>query len=231
MLTTLSGKRDTRPGCTKTNWDGGENPFSLPKPPEFILKALKDYDSYLLVLPGLTQAVYRLAVRAPDAKRLKAIANDSETGRMIRIGCVPLTSVVRNPDWWKVLQWVKDHDTWAAGGGEKFAKQIEDNERAAAAKLDAEIDDEGSQRAISGWHGWKFRTGQATFVQDASRTMQQDDRPSGLHAGPGHEVANVTHACESTPGQAEGSGRIPEAAHPGRAEDAVLAPGAARRES
>jgi hypothetical protein len=210
------------------NWDASSNPFQMVPPPPAFLQWLKEYDKELLVMPGMTEPVYRLARRSHNAAKLRTLARDSETRRMIRVRAVPVTSLARNANWEAVKLWIRKADMWAAGGPEKFAKMLEDADAAAQAKQEAAASDEGYQRAISGWYGWKFRTGQATFVQDASRTTQEDGQPSGLHAGPGREVAHGDLRNESDPGEAEGARREPQAAHPGGPEAPVCPPGAAR---
>jgi hypothetical protein len=212
------------------NWDASSNPFGMVAPPPAFLQWLKEYDKELLVMPGMTEPVYRLARRSPNAKKLKAVARDSETRRMIRVGAVPVTSLARNPNWEGVKLWIRKADIWAAGGPEKFAKLLEQAEAADAQRQQAAADDEGYQRAISGWHGWKFRTGQATFVQDASRSTHEDGQPSGLHAGPGPtgDIADGSLHSEPCPGEAEGGSGQPQAENHASAQDAVLVPGAAR---
>jgi len=153
-----------------TNWVGDKNPWNMLPPPEWWLRRLHDIDKDLVVLPGLTECVYRVARRSRAAAALKPIQLEGETARFGALGVVPVTSLVPWVRWDEsFFQWLRDHDTWAVGGGAKAADRLEAMESEAAAKRERELRDEATQRAVSSYEALKRRAGEmVTLSQPAS---------------------------------------------------------------
>jgi hypothetical protein len=153
-----------------TNWIADKNPWNLQAPPAWWLRKLHDTDAELVVLPGMTDCVYRIARKSKAARSLTPVALDSETQRFWRLGVVPVTSIVPWAQWdHSFFQWLRDHDTWAAGGGAKAADRLDayDHERAIA--QDRLLVDEADQRSASAYAAFKRRAGETvTLSQPAS---------------------------------------------------------------
>lgn len=155
---------------TVNNWLAPRNPFNLPPPPAWVLRKLAEYDRELVIMPGVKECVYRLMRRSPAAKRLKALTNDSELAAAITLGLIPVTSILRQPNWHSLFLWLRSHDIWAAGGPEK-AEQIL-NEQEARERIDIEQKerDDLGQIGASAWFAKQLRAGEATFVQEGSKS-------------------------------------------------------------
>lgn len=168
-----------------SNWLGQENPWNLQPPPEWWLRKLALRDPDLRVLPGLTNACYRIARVSKLATGLKPLAHDTETARMVREGVIPVVSLLATVTWNNdFFQWLDDHDTWKFGGSkddsiDKAISQIESNEQAAESKLAADEGDELEQRAVSGYHALLSRAGRLVFVRNPnSETSSRTDAPA-----------------------------------------------------
>lgn len=145
------------------NYEPSENPWNLDPPPEWVLRQLAVYDDQLVLLPGITEPVYRLARRSPA--KLVPLVQGGEVQRMIRLGVVPVTSVLKNPNWFELFQWLKDHDIWANGGWEKVADQLDEfDQRQSLDTDDRQLDDLG-HLAAEAWFAKQLRSGEVTFVQ------------------------------------------------------------------
>ena len=145
---------------TGQNWIARRNPWNLPAPPDWFLKQLYDRDPLLTIFPGIRDQVYRLARKSKMANKARQFAPNEEVAELLLHGCVPVTSIMPFTTWGpEIFQWLDDHDTWKAGGGEKFLKKIEDNEAASLDKQDRAIREEAEQRAVSGYHALLNRTG------------------------------------------------------------------------
>jgi hypothetical protein len=156
------------------NWIARRNPWNLPQPPSWFLRKLYDRDPLLVIFPGIQAQMYRLARRSPAAKKARQVAPNEEVAELLFHGCVPVTSILPYAKWGdEIIQWLDDHDTWKAGGGEQYVKKLEANEAQAAAKLDAKIRDEAEQRAVSGYHALLNRTGNFHVVPDMKGGTQK----------------------------------------------------------
>jgi len=149
-----------------TNWIADQNPYALAAPPEWFLRTLAVRDADLVILPGLSQPVYRLARRVTKSfGLLTALSHDSETARMVTLKVVPVTSILPTIQCWAdVLQWLTDHDTWAVGGAEGAARIMDAQETARVAALQRAQDDEATQRGGAGYRALKMRAGDTVFV-------------------------------------------------------------------
>jgi hypothetical protein len=152
------------------------NPWQLLEPPEWVLRDMKAYDRELVILPGLTQPVYRLMRKSKAAKAFRPLATDSETGRCARLGVVPVTSIVPSGNWYSLVQWLKDHDIWLAGGAEGAERRLIERDKAAEIAQQKQMLDAADARAESSYFGLKMRSGLTTFVR--KETDQPDARPS-----------------------------------------------------
>jgi len=106
------------------NWLAPRNPWNLDPPPDWVRKQLHAYDKELVLMAGVKEPVYRLMRRSPAAHRLKAINRDDELATALAHGLVPVTSLLKNPNWFELFQWLRDHDIWAAGGPEAAERQL-----------------------------------------------------------------------------------------------------------
>lgn len=149
------------------NWIARRNPWSLPQPPSWFLQKLYDHDPLLVIFPGIQAQMYRLARKSAAALKARQFAPNEEVAELLLHGCVAVTSIMPFTKWGdEIIQWLDDHDTWKAGGGEKFVKRLEDKEASAAAKLDKSMREEAEQRAVSGYHALLNRTGNFHIVPD-----------------------------------------------------------------
>lgn len=165
-----------------TNYDPTENPWNLDPPPEWVLRQLAVYDDQLVLLPGITEPLYRLARRSHA--KLVPLVQGGEVQRMIRLGVVPVTSVKKNPNWFELFQWLKDHDIWANGGWEKVADQLDEFDQRQSLDTDERQLDDVGHLAAEAWFAKQLRSGEVTFVQgttsppvpsvDASRPAAPD---------------------------------------------------------
>lgn len=154
-----------------TNWIADENPFNMPAPPDWWLTALADLHPRIVIFPGITEQVYRVAERLP--RRFLAAVPHPETVRMVKHGCVPLCSLLPTIVWNEdFLKWLDAHDKWA------LAANPEDAGAAAADRLDeldrqheqaierAEVE-EAEQRGVSAYFAKQARKREVAFVQSA----------------------------------------------------------------
>lgn len=149
-----------------TNWITDHNPFNLQPPPDWFLRALWERDRDLVIMPGLTQPVYRLVRKARRSLAgLAPFAHDSELARMVKHNVVPITSILATISYWPdVLTWLDRHDTWAVGGGENAADILDAQDRAAAVIQQRAQDDEAMARGGSGYRALKSRAGQTVYL-------------------------------------------------------------------
>lgn len=167
------------------NWIARRNPWNLPQPPVWFLSKLYDRDPLLVIFPGITEQVYRLARRSAKAAKAQQFAPNVEVAELLAHRCVPITSIMPFTTWGdEIIQWLDDHDTWKAGGAEAFTRKIEQQEAAAQAKQDAKIREEAEQRAVSGYHALLNRTGNFHVVPDMKAVKIKGARQSGGHTGP-----------------------------------------------
>ena len=148
------------------NWIADQNPYELAAPPEWFLRMLAVRDADLVILPGLSQPVYRLARRVTKSFGIMhALSLDSETARMVNLKVVPVTSIMPTiQSWGDVFEWLMDHDTWAVGGAEGAARIMDEQETARVAALQRAQDDEATQRGGAGYRALKIRAGETVFV-------------------------------------------------------------------
>lgn len=167
-----------------TNYDGSENPWNLDPPPEWVQRQLAVYDDQLVLLPGITEPIYRLARRSHV--KLVPLVQGGEVQRMIRLGVVPVTSIKNHPNWFELFQWLKDHDIWANGGWEKVADQLDEaDQRQSLDTDDRQLDDLG-HLAAEAWFAKQLRAGEVTFVQGVTAPASPVPEPASRPAAPDH---------------------------------------------
>lgn len=162
-----------------------ENPWALPAPPEWWLQKLADADNQLVVFPSRVRPAYILARKRSKSNAM--IEQDKLDKAMLRKTAGMdgdiladnnliyvrhlIGNTVRRVEF---FQWLKDADTWAAGGGDAFAKKIEENEQAAADTLRATMISDIDHRARDGWRSYQARTGSSTirtYTRPSARQM------------------------------------------------------------
>lgn len=156
------------------NYLPAKNPFQMVAPPLWWLRKLWEYDRELVMLPGLTECVYRVARRSPHGRTLTPLANESETQRLWEHGLVPVTSLVPWTAWNDdFFQWLRDHDTWALKGreraGDAAADRLDELDAIRHSRIDAAAQSTLEARNVSAYDAFKRRTGQTvTLSQPAT---------------------------------------------------------------
>lgn len=157
-----------------TNWIPDENRYKAPKPPTWFLKALWDQDAMLVILPSRVRKAYVLARRRDktyiNAPMMVAAHNDLLRKTRGGDGDLLATHNLLMVDYisgnihgnWSpaIIADLKSRDTWAAGGGDKFADTLDEQDRADAAKKRKDLTDNMEHRARDAWRSLQARTGQ-----------------------------------------------------------------------
>ena len=150
------------------NWIADKNKFTLPEPPDYILKALYDFDNQLVILPARVQRRYLLARRrlySANYGKLVMTSPAPNTQMMYDYGLVEVAPLKWPGQWSEawiqiLLKELRARDTWAAGGPEKFVQIIEDAEATAEIKRRRTMREDFRHRAGDAWRSLKARTGQ-----------------------------------------------------------------------
>jgi len=143
-----------------------------PGPPAWFLKAMWDMDAELVILPSRVRRAYVVARRRMKSATVPMLVkSDNELQRKTRGTDADMLQEhnLIFIDWitgnlhgnWSlnILADLKDRDTWAAGGGEKYVDKLEAQEQKVAAdRRTAMIDDLG-HRAADAWRSLQARTG------------------------------------------------------------------------
>ena len=140
-------------------------------PPAFWLQRLYDFDADLVVFPSIgTPFAYVLARRARRTGGMN-INNPEfahatpDTKFCVANHLLPVCTVFRTGVTWSIdniLNDLRSRDTWAAGGGEKFADNIEAAEATAEQKRKDALRDDMYNRSGDAWRSYQARTGQRT---------------------------------------------------------------------
>lgn len=155
------------------NWHASRNPWKLPQPPVWFLQQLYDRDPQLVVFPGVQANVYRLARRSRMVNAIREFVQDTELQAMINQHCIPVTTILPTTNWVGIFQWLDDHDTWKAGGADKFVDRLESREQDAQDALERNAREEAEQRAVSGYHALLNRTGRFHIVPDVNQPLSR----------------------------------------------------------
>ena len=150
------------------SWIADTNRFNLPEPPEWVQRAIYDFDAQLVIIPSRTARQYILARR-----RLYS----ANYGQMVMTSPAPNTQMfydhglidvapLKWPGYWsqawvgRLLSELRARDTWAAGGPENFVKIVEDHEASAEIRKRRTMRDDFEHRARDAWRSLQARTGQ-----------------------------------------------------------------------
>lgn len=148
-------------------------------PPAWFLAQIHDYDADLVLLPSRARPfAYVVARRARvsgglTAKAMERTITQPDTKMCFHYGLVPVCLIFKHGPIWNadtVLNSLKARDTWAQGGGEKLANQLEAEEAAAIVTRREQQKDRLRQVSGDAWHSYQRRTGQRTSVPGPSRS-------------------------------------------------------------
>lgn len=165
------------------NYDPTLNPWNMDPPPPWVLRQLAVYDPELLILPGITEPVYRLARRS--AIKLIPLVPEGEVQRMTALGVVPVTSVLNHPNWYELFQWLKDHDIWAHGGPDAAADKLDAHDKQRELDMNANQLQDLEHLAAEAFFAKQLRSGEVAFVQERPAPSSSPSPASGS-AAPDH---------------------------------------------
>lgn len=140
-------------------------------PPAYWLQRLYDFDADLVVFPSIgTPFAYVLARRARRTGGMNILNPEFAHAQPDTKFCVanhllPVSKIYRTGVTWSIdniLNDLRSRDTWAAGGGEKFADRIEHEEATAEQKRKDALKDDMYNRSGDAWRSYQARTGQRT---------------------------------------------------------------------
>lgn len=146
------------------------NPFQLPAPPAWWLKAMWDMDVALVMFPSTLRHAYIIARRRSHSLRMpalveldKALLKTTAGGDGDLMATHNLVYVDNLIGWglWTMqpLNDLKKRDIWAAGGADKFTDTLEANEAAVIARRRKTLEDDLIHRAGDAWRSYQARTG------------------------------------------------------------------------
>lgn len=156
-------------------------------PPAYFLQRIWDQDAMLVVMPSRkTPFAYVIARRKQwgpgiTEKALEGVYDQPDTKMCILNGCVPVclmhkTGLSWNPD--PIIRSLQARDLWAAGGPDKVADLLEEQEAAAKEKIRQATRDDIYNRSGDAWRTYQHRTGQSTLGPGRSASPTQ--RPGRL---------------------------------------------------
>lgn len=153
---------------TLPTWIEDKNPYLLPEPPEWALKALYDFDAQLVIVPSRQSKTYLLCRRRLNSAGMGGMVMTTprpDTQLLYDHGLVDVAPL-KWPGAWttlfmqRLLGELKARDIWTSGGPESFVKIIEDHEATAEIKKRRDMRDEFRHRAGDAWRSLQARTGQ-----------------------------------------------------------------------
>lgn len=128
------------------------NPFDLPKPPDWFLARLDDYDSELVVFPSIQEPVYRLARRVKHGSAvLSVLKNHPDTKLFVEHKLVPVKSIL-SPSlgmaWGRVLSELPQYDQWLVSENpDRVVEHIDSIDRVREARIQREQEAECDARS------------------------------------------------------------------------------------
>ncbi len=140
-------------------------------PPAYFLARIYDQDAMLVILPSRkTPAAYVIARRKQFGPGLTAAAIDAQfpnpdTKMCVMHGCVPVCLMFKTGPSWDIdaiIRTLQARDLWAAGGADKVADMLEEQEAKAKAKILADTRDDLWNRSGAAWRSYQARTKQTT---------------------------------------------------------------------
>lgn len=147
------------------NFINDNNPFNLPKPPEYWLDRLREFDDSLVVIPSRQDCVYRLAQRRPPDPNItlanQLMKDGGDTQMLSSNGLVPVTTIRANPRWDNPLMWkeLAERAPWRQGGAEAVIEKIEKAEANKEAELAAQTDAHLDYLGRDGWNYYNMKRG------------------------------------------------------------------------
>ncbi len=159
------------------NWIADQNRFNLPKPPQWALVMLREFDPMLVVIPSRHDRAYLLTRRRQFSAGLGDVAmldnKHPDTNMCYGHHVVPIAPIESKTGafMWEqtavkqMLDALKARDTWALSGGPtgdpaKIWEHVEAKEDAEKAQRRRNLWDSMHHRGRDAWRSLKARTGQ-----------------------------------------------------------------------
>jgi hypothetical protein len=169
-----------------------------PRPPDYFLQRVYDYDALLVILPSRDQpGAYVIARRKQFGRGVTEAAIDSvytkaDTKMCVMHGAVPVCLMYQSGVSWDPEQIIKKlaaRDMWAHGGPDKVADLLEAQEEKAKAAIQADIRADLYNRSGDAWRSYQARTGQSSIkfhdnYPAKSADLVADSPPTGEVAAP-----------------------------------------------
>jgi hypothetical protein len=154
------------------NWlTGTANPYGLLAPPQSFLRELAVFDPDAVIVPSAQHFGYWLTRKRRRTAGIMTVAKlgkDSQT--FANHDLIPVTMWGGSITWGAaVFQWLRDHDTWAAGGADAASKLLEAQDEAAEKAQRRTLRDENIARARSMYRTYKRRSGESVALSDLGR--------------------------------------------------------------
>jgi hypothetical protein len=154
-----------------------ENPFKLADPPAWWLQEVYDYDSQLVVFPSRHRMAFILARRRHFSnamveldyldKKLVAESAGLDGDILAKHNLIYVRHLIgETTRRHGLVQWLRDHDTVANGGGEKVAQRLEDAELDIEQQKRRTMISDIDHRARDAYRSYKARTGQRVGYGD-----------------------------------------------------------------
>lgn len=168
------------------------NPFCLPRPPAWWLRALADFDQALVVFPSVIQRIYILGRRRGFTNRAAVQPLVTLNNNLVRMtagldGDVLATHNLVYVD--KIIGWgvwtnaifnqLRARDTWRVGGGAAYADLVEQQEAQERLKRHATRSADWDHRMNDFYRSWQARTGQRTKVTIPSQRKSTSSSTAG----------------------------------------------------
>lgn len=153
-------------------------------PPAYWLERLYDFDAELVVFPSIqVPFAYCLARRARRTAGINTgLLKDGatpDTKFCLEHRLLPVSLIYRhNSVSWSIdniLEELRARDTWRAGGADKAADIMDENDRRRETKIKADIREDFWHRSGDAWRSYQLRTGAAT---GSGGTVAQQSRRS-----------------------------------------------------
>ena len=179
-----------------------DNP-KMAEPPEFVLQRLYDFDNMLVLMPSrLVPYAYVLGRRRQlsaglSDKAVEDTIDQADTRMCLAYGVVPVSLIYKTgPNWTidRVIESLRRRDLWAAGGAEKAADMLDEQDAAREKRIKQENRDNMWNRSGDAWRSYQARTGQRTKLNQPTALTEQrisNRSDSGSTAGSGSTVITV----------------------------------------
>lgn len=151
-------------------------------PPAYFLQRLYDFDHMLVMLPSrYVPFAYVLGRRKLHSagltdKALERTITQPDTLMCLRYGLVPVTLIYKTGEQWNIdpiLAQLHARDTWAVGGGDKFATLLDEQDAKNEQQQRQAIRDDMYTRSGDAWRSYQARTGQRTKLNPIKPRRQR----------------------------------------------------------